>query len=129
MIHGKLFALTFVSALGAGLVAGPLFAFSRFVMTALARIPPAQGVLAMRSSNIAVMTPAFLLVFVGTALASIVVAIAALFSWEKPAAPYLLLGSALYLWTRYVSGWTSWNHVRTAAAIGSTAALILALCA
>ncbi|MGH7706309.1 MAG: hypothetical protein ACREM8_04585 [Vulcanimicrobiaceae bacterium] len=33
--------LTFVSALGAGLVAGVLFAFSSFVMTGLSRIPPA----------------------------------------------------------------------------------------
>ena len=43
MIERLLFALTLVSALGCGLVAGVLFAFSSFVMNALARLPAAQG--------------------------------------------------------------------------------------
>jgi uncharacterized membrane protein len=33
---------------------------------------------------------------------------------------------AASLWARYVSGWTAWNHVRTAAALGATASFILA---
>ena len=43
--------LTFIAALGSGLVAGIFFAFSNFVMKALARVPPAQGVAAMQSIN------------------------------------------------------------------------------
>jgi len=35
--------LTFGSALGCGLDAGVFFAFSSFVMKALARLPPAEG--------------------------------------------------------------------------------------
>ena len=31
------------------------------------------------------------------------------------------------LWTRYVSSWTIWNHVRTAAALAASAAFIIAL--
>ena len=34
---------------------------------------------------------------------------------------------AAALWTRYLSTWTVWNHVRTAAALGATASFILAL--
>jgi uncharacterized membrane protein len=30
-------------------------------------------------------------------------------------------------WTAYVSGWTAWNHVRTATALAASALLIVAL--
>jgi len=46
-----IFILTLVSALGCGLIAGVFFAFSAFVMKALARLPPAQGIAAMQSIN------------------------------------------------------------------------------
>ncbi|MGE3967484.1 MAG: hypothetical protein AB7F08_04545, partial [Dongiaceae bacterium] len=51
--------LTFLSALGAGLIAGLFFAFSSFVMAALARLPADQGVAAMQSINTAVLNPVF----------------------------------------------------------------------
>lgn len=63
-----LFALRLVSALGSGLIAGVFFAFSTFVMTALARRPPAEGMAAMQAINVAVLNPLFLGVFVGTAV-------------------------------------------------------------
>ncbi len=31
------------------------------------------------------------------------------------------------LWAGYVTGWTAWNHVRTAAALAAAAALSIAL--
>lgn len=31
------------------------------------------------------------------------------------------------LWARYLTDWTRWNHVRTVACVGATAALILAI--
>ena len=31
------------------------------------------------------------------------------------------------LWTRYVAEWTTWNHVRTAAALAAAAAFTIAL--
>src|SRR5258705_6992637 len=46
--------VTFGTALGAGLVAGVFFAFSSFVMAALARLPPAQAIAAMQSINVTV---------------------------------------------------------------------------
>jgi hypothetical protein len=48
-----LFVLTFLSALGAGLIGGLFFAFSSFVMIALGRLPPASGISAMQSINVA----------------------------------------------------------------------------
>ena len=45
MSDDLLIALTLVTALGCGLAAGIFFAFSTFVMKALARIPSAQGIL------------------------------------------------------------------------------------
>ena len=92
-----LFALTLVTALGCGLNAGVFFAFSSFVMKALARLQPAQGVVAMQAINVAVVTPAFMAALFGTAVACGVLAVWALFAWDERFAPYLLVGSLLYL--------------------------------
>ena len=85
-------------------------------------------------------------------------AVSALLAWDERFAPYLLVGSLLYLvctilltiayhvprndalarvaphsadaeshWTRYLSGWTTWNHVRAAAAMAAAATLTIAL--
>lgn len=32
------------------------------------------------------------------------------------------------LWTRYLSEWTAWNHLRTAASLASAASFLMALC-
>src|SRR5262245_13089111 len=91
------FVLTVLAALGCGLISGVFFAFSSFVMKALARIPPPQGIAAMQSINAVVINPIFLGVFVGTALACLVLAASSLFTWHKPGAVYLLAGGLLYL--------------------------------
>jgi uncharacterized membrane protein len=64
-----LFYLTFTAAIGCGLVAGVFFAFSTFVMPALARLQPAQGIAAMQSINITAINPLFMLALLGTAVA------------------------------------------------------------
>lgn len=92
-----LFASTFLSALGAGLIGGLFFAFSTFVMTALGRLPPAGGISAMQSINVAVLNPVFFTAFFGTAALSVVALIVALLRWSEPGAGYLLTGSLLYL--------------------------------
>ncbi len=97
MIDSLLFALTLFSALGCGLVAGIFFAFSTFVMNALARLPPAQGIAAMQSINVAVINPLFGVAFFGTAVACVFLAVSSLLRWHKPGAVYLLVGSLLYL--------------------------------
>jgi uncharacterized membrane protein len=97
MINNLLFALTLGSALGCGLIAGVFFAFSVFVMKALASLPPAQGIAAMQSINVTVLNPWFLGTFFGTAVACIFLVIASLLTWHKPGAAYLLAGGVLYL--------------------------------
>jgi len=92
-----LFALTFVSALGSGLIAGVLFAFSAFVMKALAHLPPAQGIAAMQSINVVIINPLFMVAFLGTALACVALAVSSLFRWNEPSAVYIIVGSLLYL--------------------------------
>lgn len=89
--------LTLAAALGAGLVAGIFFAFSSFIMAALGRLVPESGIAAMQSINVVVLNPVFFFVFFGTAILSLVLAIAALFGWSEPSAPYLLAGALLYL--------------------------------
>ena len=52
-------SLAVVTASGAILVAGVFFAFSTFVMGALGRLPPEQGIAAMQSINVVVLNPWF----------------------------------------------------------------------
>jgi uncharacterized membrane protein len=88
---------TFISALGCGLIAGAFFAFSTFVMRALAQLPPSQGIAAMQSINIVVINPIFMLALFGTGLACLVLAISSLARWHNPGAGYVLAGSLLYI--------------------------------
>lgn len=149
-------ALTLLSALGCGLVAGIFFAFSSFIMQALARLPPAHGIAAMQSINVVVINPLFLTVFLGTAVACVCAAIAA-FLRDAAGASFVLAGAVLYVvgtllvtmrcnvprndllarvdpesmegataWVGYVASWTAWNHVRTAAALAASVMLIVA---
>jgi uncharacterized membrane protein len=157
MIDDVRFVLTLLAALGSGLVAGTFFAFSAFVMKALSRLPPGEGMAAMQSINVAVLNPWFLAAFSGTGAAGVVASMSILLGWQ-PTAIYLLAGTVLYLggnmavtlvcnvprneslaamapahpksagaWTRYVASWTAWNHVRTAAALAAAAAFTAAL--
>jgi len=96
-IDRLLFALTLFSALGCGLVAGIFFAFSAFVMKALARLPPREGIAAKQSINVVVLNPWFMVAFLGTAVACVLALISPLLRWHKPDAAYLFVGSALYL--------------------------------
>jgi uncharacterized membrane protein/ketosteroid isomerase-like protein len=96
-MNNPIYLLTFVAALGSGLVAGIFFAFSNFVMKALARVPPAQGIAAMQSVNVVVLNKWFFAVFFGTAVCCLALAITSFVRWQKPGAGYLLVGSLLYL--------------------------------
>ena len=97
MTNKLLFALTLFSALGCGLIGGVFFAFSSFVMNALARLPAAQGIAAMQSISVVVINPLFMTAFLGTAAACVLLAVSALLSRHEPGAAYILAGSLLYL--------------------------------
>ena len=156
MMNGYLFVLTLLAAFGCAMMAGVFFAFSAFVMKALARLPAEQGVAAMQAINVAAVTFAFMAALFGTAAACGALAVWSLFAWDERFAPYLLVGGALYLigtilltiayhvprnealarvephsaeshWKCYLSGWTAWNHLRVATALAAAATLTIAL--
>ena len=86
-----------IALLGSALLGGIFFAFSSFVMKALARVPSAEGIAAMQSINLVVLNPSFLGAFLGTAVISLLVAVLAVKGWESPSAPWLVAGALLYL--------------------------------
>jgi uncharacterized membrane protein len=153
-------ALALLACVGAGTVGGVFFAFSTFVMKALAQPPASQGVSAMQRINVVVLNPLFLGVFVGTAVLTAGCVVASLFVWSAPRSPLLLAAGFLYLvgtffvtlafnvprnerlarlnaespeaavyWLAYVREWSKWNHLRTAASVGSAACSAAALAA
>ena len=90
-------ATALVAAVGCGLVGGVLFAFSGFVMPALARLAPAQGVAAMQSINrTAVRAPLMILMF-GTAAVCVGLVVWAVRGWGDAPAAWTLAGAAVYL--------------------------------
>lgn len=91
-----LFGLTFASAVGSGLIAGLFYAFSTFIMKALSNLPAAQGIAAMQSINVTILNPLFILVFMGTSLASLILGIFSSFNLGEVNAVYLLAGGVFY---------------------------------
>lgn len=67
--------------LGCGLVSGVFFAFSAFVMNALASLAPAQGIAAMQSINRSAIRPMFMIALFGTAVTCAAVAIWSVIAW------------------------------------------------
>jgi uncharacterized membrane protein len=156
LLDGLVFSLTFPAALGCGLIAGLFFAFSNFVMKALARLHPESGVKAMQAINVTVLNPLFMAFFLGTAVVCLLLVIYSLVRWQSPGAICLLAGSSLSLmgnyvvtmvfnvpqnkvlarraskseagdtWPNYVVGWTRWNHVRTITALAAAALFTIA---
>ena len=83
--------------LGSALVGGVFFAFSSFVMKALARVPSPEGIAAMQSINVVVINPSFLGAFVGTAFLSVGVLVLVLLTGRHPATMFFLSGALLYI--------------------------------
>lgn len=92
-----MFVLTLVTALGCGLSAGAMFAFSSFVMPALRRLQSARGIEAMQSINVMAPTPVFMTAVFGTALLCAVLAVWGIFTLDEDYGVYLLIGGILYL--------------------------------
>jgi uncharacterized membrane protein len=89
--------LILISALGCGLIAGVFFAFSSFVMEALEKLPPSQGIAAMQSINVVVINPLFLGVLFGTAALALLLGFAAIRHLGDPAAVRVVAGTGLYV--------------------------------
>lgn len=96
-MNALLSVATVLAVLGSALIGGVFFAFSSFVMKALARVPSPEGIAAMQSINVVVLTPSFLGTFLGTAAISLLVGVLALKNSGTLSATLLLAGAATYL--------------------------------
>lgn len=140
--------LATVAAIAAAAVGGLFYAFSTFVMRGLDRTGPDAAATAMRGINAEAQANApFLVLFMGSALAALVVGIAALRQIRLPGSGWLLAGAVLALvplvvtvavnvplnerlaaslpWQEYHRIWTLWNHVRTAAPLIGSASMLI----
>ncbi|PTY02118.1 hypothetical protein DB347_24665 [Opitutaceae bacterium EW11] len=97
MSPGLHFVVGLAAILGCGLIAGTFFAFSCFIMRALAKLPASQGIAAMQSINVVVLNPIFLGVFLGTGVLCAGLAVHAALSWSHAGAGWLLAGGLFYL--------------------------------
>ena len=95
-------SLLWFSAIGAGLIAGVFFTFSTFVMTALGRSGPANGIVAMNSINSTILQSLFMPVFYGTTLTSIALAVMAISRWDGSRSVVVLAAAALYVLGMFV---------------------------
>ena len=149
--------LTTLAALGCAVLAGVFVAFSTLVMRALGRVPAPQGILAMQEINRAALTPAFMVLFLGTTLLCGLLTVSFLV-WGSGSALLLLAGGVTFLvgafgltagyhvprnnaldaldpsradavsrWTSYLRGWTRWNHVRGCASLAAAVLFTVAL--
>jgi uncharacterized membrane protein len=149
--------LTLSAALGSGLIAGVFFAFSSFIMQSFTKLSANQAIAAMNTINVVILNSLFMVVFVGTAAASVVLAVTSFIRWGQPGAVFLLVGGLLYLigslvvtgafnvplndvlaavtperatpeaWKQYLGPWMLWNHVRTVTSLLASLAFIFAL--
>ncbi|MCF3933111.1 DUF1772 domain-containing protein [Acuticoccus sp. M5D2P5] len=149
--------VTLIAALGAALMAGTFFVFSVAVMGAFATLPPAGGIAAMQAINRVIQNALFLGVFLGTAVISLALLVAALLG----AAPLGTTGAgaiaylaatlitiagnvplndrldridgtapdAAPFWATYRRRWTALNHIRTVACLLATVFFILSFAA
>lgn len=85
-----------LTGLASGVVAGIFFAFSSFIMTALARIAPAQAIAAMQAINVTILGSAFMPLFFGSTLAGLLLGALPLLDWRGEASLAMLAGGLVY---------------------------------
>lgn len=138
-----------ITVVATAVVSGVFFAFSSFVIPALARQASRDGIAAMQSINITAVRPTFMSLLFGTAALTASVGIVGFGD------PRLVIGAALYLvgvigvtmaanvprnnalagidrdspqadaaWRHYLTGWGRWNHARWIAGAASSAAFL-----
>jgi len=152
-------ALVVTGLLGAAVSGGAFFAFSNFVMPALAKLQPNAGAAAMQAINEAAPTPTFVAAIASAGLAGVPVVVANLDRLDEAAMRWVAIGAALSLgsflvtvagnvprnnaldavdadspagqsyWGRYLTSWTRLNTLRTLTSLASVATYALALSA
>ena len=96
-------SLLWFSAISCGLIAGVCFAFSTFIMSALGRIDHVAGISAMNAINVDIVQSLFIVLMLGTTVASAALAGIAIFRWSEPGAVPMFIGGALFFTGMFVS--------------------------
>jgi uncharacterized membrane protein len=141
---------------GAGLVTGLLFAFSNFVMRALGDLPSDKGMFAMQRINETIINPVFMVLFLGTPILCLVIAVNSGLKINEPGSLFLLVGALAYIigpfgitmrfnvplnnllaradisdsdeiWPMYQKKWQRWNHIRTYIGVASVVFMAMGL--
>ena len=142
------------AAIASALVGGVFYAFSSFVMAALQRLEPKDGMTAMQAINTTVLSLASWCPFLGPRWPTSITAIS---NWENGVSAWLLVGSLSYVlgtfsgaayhvprnnaladtaiddpnaphvWHRYLVEWTRGNHLRAAASMVAATALTIVI--
>ena len=89
-------ALLWFMALSSGLMAGIYFAFSVFVMRALATLERAEGMRAMNAINAVIVRTAFLPLFFLSSLAALALAVTGGLRWGVSGGTAMAQGGAIY---------------------------------
>ena len=138
-------------------MAGVYFAFSAFIMTSLGRIAPASGIAAMNAMIVDIVGSSFMPVFLLTTLSAASLVVLGVVRWGQPGSALMVIGGVIYVlgmfvvtmmfnqplnvalaaadpasqgvdfWSRYLTEWTMWNHVRTVASTIATGMFVAAL--
>ena len=148
--------ISVASISGAGLVTGLLFSFSNFVMRASADLPSDKGMFAMQRINETIINPIFLMLFLGTPILCVVIAVNSGLKINEPGSLFLLVGALAYLigpfgitvlfnvplnnllaraevsesdeiWPMYQKKWQWWNHIRTYIGVASVVFMAMGL--
>ena len=155
-MSGLITIIIVASISGAGLVTGLLFAFSNFIMRALADLPSDKGMFAMQRINETIINPIFLVLFLGTPILCSVIAVNSGLKINEPGSLFLLVGALAYLigpfgitvlfnvplnnllaradlsesneiWPMYQKKWQRWNHIRTYIGVASVVFMAIGL--
>lgn len=155
-MSGLITVIIVASISGAGLVTGLLFAFSNFVMRALADLPPDKGMFAMQRINETIINPIFMVLFLGTPILCSMLAVNSGLKINEPGSLFLLVGALAYLigpfgitmrfnvplnnllartdvsdsediWPMYQKKWQRWNHIRTYIGVASVVFMAMGL--
>jgi uncharacterized membrane protein len=94
--------LTLLTALACGLMGGVFFAFSSFVMPALSRARPAEGIRVMQRINVDVYHWTFMGTFLATPIACIATAMQTYRHASGEPVVYALVGSVAYVLGNFV---------------------------
>lgn len=149
--------LVIVAGLGSTMLGGIFFAFSAFIMNALKLSGEHEGPAVMRKINEVILRSWFMPVFLTTPLLCLLLITWHSFQWSGIASMFVIIGCIVQIagsflvtvlfnvplnnrlagaantpaengiWNIYLTSWTAWNHVRTAACMLSAALLIVSL--